>query len=103
MTKLSKKERKYVSSLITRKLTELGVKDQVTMVDTKKQDVRIKLDENGRPVMVEGKPQLELYFKQEAMNTLRRTVRNLRNQGWEVVEAFLAIEVPKKEAISEVE
>jgi hypothetical protein len=99
MTKLSKKEKKYVSGLIAKKLAEMGVKDEIQMVNTEKYGVRPALNETGEPVLnEEGHPKLEVFFKQQAMNPVRRTIRNLRDQGWEALEAFLAIETkPQQE------
>jgi hypothetical protein len=102
MSYISKKNRKYVSRAITQKLLALGVKDEVTMIGSGRIRQFYKKDAGGNIIMEKDKDGklLPKQFDVEmpiAMNVLRRTVRELRNQTPEVINAFLKMQVPGKE------
>lgn len=83
--KLTKKERKYVSAQLTKKLKEMGVRDEISYVHS-----------GTKPVMriVEGKIITETVERVKASNPLRNMVKQLRNSSREAVESFLAMEIP---------
>ena len=102
MNHLTKKQRKYVSRAITKKLEAMGVKDEVTFVGSgkirkffkkdEKCNLILETDKDGKKVPKQFDVEMPL-----ALNVMRRTVRELRNQTPEVINAFLRMEVPGKE------
>lgn len=98
MSYLSKKERKRVSKLITNKLLEMGVKDEINFVGSGKMRKFFKKDEKtGKIIMENGKPkefELEMPI---AINVLRRTVREMRNQHPDVINSFLSMPTSAQE------
>jgi hypothetical protein len=99
MSYLSKKDRKRVSKLITKKLEAMGVKDEITFVASGKVRKFYKKDESGNLIMEEGKDGIKkakLFEVQMpiAINVLRRTVRELRNKSPETIQAFLDMPTP---------
>jgi hypothetical protein len=102
MSYLSKKEQKRISRLLTKKLTEMGVKDEITFTGTGVFKKFMKKDGKGGVIMEKnpdtGKMEPKLFDVEmlQAMNVLRRTVRELRNSTPEVINAFLAMPVPDK-------
>lgn len=100
MQKLSKKEKKAVSKLLTQKLLSMNVADEIKYVASGKKKRLPAWDHEKNEVKVEdGKIVYEDIDVPTAMNPLRRTVRNLRNSSWEEIEAFLALEMPKEESL----
>jgi hypothetical protein len=102
MSHISKKSRKYVSKMITEKLTAMGVKDEVTFVGSGRIRKFYKKDADGNLITEkneEGKivPKLFDVEMPIAMNVLRRTVRELRNQTPDIINAFLNMPVPGQE------
>ena len=102
MSYLTKKERKRVSKLITEKLLALGVKDEVTFIGSGKIRKFYKKDEKGQYIMEKDKDGKQKPKEHDvempiAMNVLRRTVRELRNQTPGAINAFLNMPVPGKE------
>jgi hypothetical protein len=102
MSYLSKKNKKRVSKAITEKLLALGVKDEITFIGSGKIRQFYKKDEKGQVIMEKDKdgklvPKSFPVEMPIAMNVLRRTVRELRNQAPETINAFLSMPVPGKE------
>src|ERR1017187_7120654 len=102
MYHISKKDRKYVSRAITAKLLAMGVKDETTFVGSGKFRKFYKKDADGQLIMEknkEGKSVGKLFDVEMpiAMNVLRRTVREMRNQTPEIINAFLDMPVPGQE------
>jgi hypothetical protein len=93
---ISKKEKKRVSKLITNKLLAMGVKDETTMTGSGRIRKFWRKDDKGNLITEKGKdgkavPKLFDVEMPIAMNVLRRTVRELRNQPVEVINAFLSM------------
>jgi hypothetical protein len=102
MSYISKKEKKRVSKLITNKLLAMGVKDELTMVGSGKTRQFYRKDDKGNLITEKGKdgkavPKLFDVEMPIAMNVLRRTVRELRNQPVEVINAFLNMQTGPQE------
>lgn len=97
MSYLSKKAQKRVSKLITNKLLEMGVKDEITFIGSGKIRKFFKKDETGKLIMEGGKPKEFEVEMPIASNTLRRTVRELRKQDLDTISAFLNMQTPAKE------
>ena len=102
MSYISKKEKKRVSKLITNKLLAMGVKDELTMVGSGKIRQFYRKDDKGNLITrkgKDGKPTPKLFDVEMpiAMNVLRRTVRELRNQPVEVINAFLNMQTQPQE------
>lgn len=100
MSYLSKKEKKRISKLITEKLLAMGVKDEITFTGSGVFKKFMRKDGKGGVIMEKnpdtGKMEPKLFDveMQIAINVLRRTVREIRNSTPEVINAFLALEVP---------
>lgn len=102
MSYISKKEKKRVSKLITNKLLAMGVKDEITMVGSGRIRQFYRKDDKGNLITEkgeDGKPTPKLFDVEMpiAMNVLRRTVRELRNQPVEVINAFLNMQTQPQE------
>ena len=102
MSFLSKKESKRVSKLITNKLLEMGVKDEISLEKSGVVKYKPLYDANGSPVLEtleDGRrvPKLGPVEMPLAANILRRTVRNLRKQHPDIINSFLAMPANKGE------
>jgi hypothetical protein len=98
---ISKKEQKWVSKQITRKLLAMGVKDELTFVGSGVTREYWRKDDKGNLITEKGKdgkavPKLFDVEMPIAMNVLRRTVRELRNQPVDVINAFLKMPVQQE-------
>jgi len=103
MSYISKKEKKRVSKLITQKLKAMGVKDEITMVGSGVTRQFYRKDDKGNlitekdPKTGKAVPKLFDVEMPIAMNVLRRTVRELRNQPVDVINAFLGMQTNPQE------
>ena len=98
MSQLPKKTRKVFSSLIAKKLKEMGLKDEITYVASGKKARYIKTDDKGQPLMKDGQLETEERDIPVAHNKLRSSLKRLRNQSLEVIMSFLRMDLtPKKE------
>lgn len=103
MSHISKKERKRISRLITKKLELMGVKDELTFMGSGVFREFMKKDDKGGVIMEKNKEgkMVPKLFKVEmpiAMNVMRRTVRELRNSHPDIINAFLRMPIPDQAA-----
>lgn len=99
---LSKKEKKQMSALITKKLEAMGVKDEISYIASGKKIKRPVFDaESNQFKLEDGKLVMEELDVPVAMNALRRTVRTLRKAPVEQIISFL--EMPLNQEASQPE
>ena len=98
MQKLSKKEKKHVSKLIKSKLESMGVKDEITYIKTNIKRQKLVYDKKGHPITEKDKngvlqPKIIVVDMVQAMNVMRRTIRELRNKSMVEVNQFLELQI----------
>jgi len=91
--KLTKKERKYYSALLAKKLETLGIRDEIVMSGTGVAKLFYKTGLDGRVVFdAKGKPERVVAETLMGKNPLRNLIKKLRNGSRDAVESFLALD-----------
>ena len=87
---LSKKDRKFFSSQIAKKLTEMGIEDKIDFISSGRVKEYYQRGLNGLPELGEdGQPLVQRVEMPIARNTFRRTIKSLRNSDINVIMSFL--------------
>jgi hypothetical protein len=96
--KLSKKQKRIYSRLITKKLESMGIRDEITMHPSGKKQKQLVPKEDGTGFEVDESGALKVVDKDVlvAKNLQRNMVKNLRNSTKDIIESFLKINLPEK-------
>lgn len=90
--KLTKKERKYYTALLEKKLLAMGLKDESVMTTTGVYKPYFRTTPEGKVNIIDGKPEIVSKEMLTAKNPLRSMIKRLRNSPRSAVEAFLSLE-----------
>jgi hypothetical protein len=91
--KLTKKERKYYSTLLAKKLESLGIKDEIVLSGTGAGRLYYKTGNDGKRLLDKnGKPETIVMESLSAKNPFRAMIKNLRNGSRDAIESFLGLD-----------
>jgi hypothetical protein len=88
---LPKKVRKYYARLIKRKMDEMGIQNQLTLVPSGKKKAMWMVDKTGQLIMDNGKPKQQIVDIMIARNIYKNTVKTLLRAGTDAIDAFLNV------------
>lgn len=104
MQKLGKKQRYKYSKLLTKKLEEMGLRDEIQNVPSNGHWVIPQFDANGQlQVDANGQVKVTQIPKTRFFNPLRSTLKSILNMPESGIQAFLKLPAtaPEKAAVDE--